>query len=169
MKAAENDNPKVEIGTHAPDFTLPTDRGEQWNLSENAGRVITLLFYPKNETLMCTRQMCSVRDHWAAYLETNTTVVGISPGTPEEHQDFVNKYNLPLPILADADREITRRYTGGGFLPVSLTRAVVVIDARGIVRSREVMLRAFRPSDAKILDSIRRAKFDFNLRQAIHG
>lgn len=118
---------------------------------------------------MCNRQLCSVRDHWAAYLETNTTVVGVSPGTPEEHRDFVNKYNLPLPILADAGRKITSLYTGGGFFPVSLTRAVVVTDARGIVRSRQVMLRAFRPSDAKILASIRSAKHDFKLRQAIYG
>lgn len=165
----EKNERAVEIGTNAPDFTLLTDKGERWNLSENAGRVITLLFYPKNETLMCTRQLCSVRDNWAAYLETNTTVVGISPGTPEEHQNFVNNYNLPLSLLADADRKITRRYTGGGLFPVWLTRAVVVIDARGIVRSREVMLRAFRPSDAKILASIRSAKSDFNFRQAIHG
>jgi len=151
---------KAEIGCAAPDFALLAGDGHSWRLSDQLGRVVVLLFYPQNETLTCTRQLCSVRDHWENYLETRATVVGISPGTPAEHRIFAESRRLPIPLLADPDRQITGQYAKHWALPIGLTRAVVVIDARGIVRSRDIMLRAFRPSDAKIITNIYAARGD---------
>lgn len=154
------DGVSVEIGKKAPDFTLLNHLGERWKLSEQRGKVITLLFYPQNETLVCTRQLCSVRDHWREYLETKAVVVGISPNTIRKHLDFARKYKLPLPLLADESGEITSVYSQHWIMPVNFTRAVIVIDANGIIRSRKVMLRAFRPADRSVIAAIHAARAD---------
>ena len=150
----------IRIGETAPDLSLTTDDGRQWRLSDQRGSVTVLLFYPQNETLVCTRQLCSVRDNWASYLETRATIVGISPGTPNEHREFSQSHHLPIPLLADPGREVTRLYAKHTVFPISWTRAVVVIDAKGIVRNRSVMLRAFRPADSRIITDIYAARGD---------
>ncbi len=150
----------VQIGCPAPDFSLKTEIETEWRLSDQLGGVTVLLFYPQNETMVCTKQLCSVRDNWETYLETKATIVGISPATPSEHQAFANSQRLPLQLLADPDRKITRVFGQHWLYPVSLTRAVVVIDAHGIVRNRNIMLRAFRPSDSQLVTDIYTARGD---------
>ncbi|HEX8353792.1 MAG TPA: redoxin domain-containing protein, partial [Pyrinomonadaceae bacterium] len=66
------------VGAPAPDFTLKDGEGNDWRLSDQRGRVVVLLFYPGDETPVCTKQMCSVRDNWEQYRETGAEVVGIS-------------------------------------------------------------------------------------------
>ena len=148
------------VGREAPDFVLKTDLETDWRLSNHFGNVIVLLFYPQNETMVCTRQLCSVRDHWETYLETKATIVGISPATPGEHKAFSNSRQLPLPLLADPDRAITRIYAKHWLFPIGATRAVVVIDAKGVIRNRDIMLRTFRPSDAQLITDIYAARGD---------
>lgn len=157
-KATNSDS--VKIGCEAPDFLLKTDSGGDWRLSEQNGTVTVLLFYPQNETLVCTKQLCSVRDNWNQYLETKATIVGISPGTPDEHRKFSEKLNLPITLLADPKREVTKIYGKHWLYPINFTRAVVVIDSHGVVRNRDIMLRAFRPSDAHLITDIYTARSD---------
>jgi thioredoxin-dependent peroxiredoxin len=150
----------VLSGDKAPDFTLGAENGEKWRLSDHSGNVVVLLFYPQDETLVCTRQMCSLRDHWSEYLETKAEIVGISPGNAARHVAFARNHNLPIKLLVDPDREITKIYGKHGLFPVSLTRAIVVIDAEGIVRTRRILLRAFRPKDRDVIGAIYRARGD---------
>ena len=151
---------RVQVGSEAPDFVLRTDKDEDWRLSDHFGGVTVLLFYPQNETMVCTKQLCSVRDKWEDYLATKATIVGVSPATPSEHQAFAGRRQLPLPLLADPDREITKVYGQHWLFPISFTRAVVVIDAKGIVRNIDIMLRAFRPSDTQLITDIYAARGD---------
>ena len=150
----------VRVGMPAPDFNLPTEKDVEWRLSEQRGKIVVLLFYPGNETLVCTKQLCSVRDYWEDYLKTKAVVVGISPGTSEEHLQFSSNHNLPLPLLADRNREVTKIYGQHRLFPINFTRAVIVIDAKGIVRAQKIMLRAFRPTDGEVLSAIRSARAD---------
>ena len=153
-----NDGPTV--GMRAPDFSLCSESAHQWRLSDHQGKVRVLLFYPQNETLVCTKQLCSVRDNWQDYLETKAEIVGISPSTSQENLEFSERRQLPIPLLADPGREVTSIYGKHWLFPIQITRAIVVIDAGGIVRSRRIMLRAFRPSDADIITSIYEARGD---------
>lgn len=148
------------VGVAAPDFTLKKENDENWSLSENLGRVTVLLFYPQDETLVCTKQLCSVRDNWEAYLDTKAEIVGISPGSVDDHKSFSTRYGLTLSLLVDENRKITNIYGKHWLYPISFTRAIVVIDAKGIIRSRQVMLRAFRPKDADVITSIYAARSD---------
>ena len=152
----ENSN----VGAMAPDFALPDDQNNEWRLSDHLGKVVVLLFYPQNETLVCTRQLCSVRDNWKDFLDTKAVIVGISPGTSEEHTAFSRKLGLPIPLLADADRAVTRIFGKHWIYPINFTRAVVVIDAEGMIRNRDVMLRAFRPSHTQLITDIYAARRD---------
>src|SRR5918911_3999735 len=89
-------------GARAPDFTLKDGEGRDWRLADQRGRVVVLLFYPGDETPVCTRQMCSVRDRWEDYRATGAEVVGVSTGSVESHRKFAEHHELPLRLLADA-------------------------------------------------------------------
>ncbi len=159
VNISEN-NAVVAVGSAAPDFTLATEQNKEWRLSDHIGNVVVLLFYPQNETLVCTKQLCSVRDNWGKYLETKAEIVGISPGTSDVHQTFSNSRQLPISLLADPGRNITTVFGKHWLFPINFTRAVVVVDAKGIVRNRDVMLRAFRPSDDNVITDIYAARGD---------
>lgn len=161
--SCKNDKIQLQTGAVAPDFALYNEKNELWRLSDYCGQVVALLFYPGDETLVCTRQMCAVRDYWTNYLATKAVIVGVSPGTSEAHQRFARKHHLPLPLLADANRSVTRIYASHTWMPIWWTRAVVIIDANGIVRSRTILLRAFREPDHKVIAAIYRARADFSL------
>ncbi len=151
---------RAEVGEPAPNFTLRDEDGREWRLSDQRGNVTVLLFYPQDETLVCTRQLCSVRDNWASYLATRATIVGISPGSSAQHRAFSLSHRLPISLLADPERSVTAMFSHHRFLPLSFLRAVVVIDASGIIRNRHVMLRAVRPADDKLITDIYAARGD---------
>lgn len=150
----------LSIGIEAPDFALIASDGTEWRLSDHRGRVRVLLFYPKNETLVCTKQLCSVRDNWQDYLATNAEILGISPSTPEENREFALSRQLPMTLLADPGRGITAVYAKHPVFPLFATRGIVVIDAEGHIRTSMVMLRAFRPRDTDVLRAIYKARGD---------
>ena len=145
-------------GQAAPDFTLKDGEGRDWRLSDQRGRVVVLLFYPGDETPVCTRQMCSVRDRWEDYRATGAEVVGVSTDTPESHRAFAEHHSLPLRLLSDPDRRVAELYGAKSWLPGRAARAVVVIDASGRVRHNKAQpLSLFRPKDDEVLAAIRAA------------
>jgi peroxiredoxin Q/BCP len=120
-----------------------------------------MLFYPGDETPVCTKQMCSLRDRWADYTATGAEVVGISTDTVESHRKFSENHELPLRLLSDADSEVTNLYGVRSWIPGRSARAVIVIDAEGVVRHRQVQpLSLFRPKDNQVLEAIKMAQTD---------
>jgi peroxiredoxin Q/BCP len=147
------------VGEPAPDFTLKDGEGREWKLSEQRGRVVVLLFYPGDETPVCTRQLCSVRDNWEQYRATGAEVVGVSTDTEESHRKFAENRQLPLRLLSDPKGEVSKLYGASSWLPGRAARAVVVIDASGVVRHLKVQpLSVFRPRDAEVIAAIRAAQ-----------
>src|SRR5213592_4849975 len=123
-------------GDPAPDFELQGTDGP-FKLSEHRGERVVLLFYPGDETPVCTRQFCSYRDHGDEMAELEATVVGISAQSVASHARFRDSHDLNVPLLADTDRRVARLY--GVVLPgVGTRRAVLVIDEEGVVRYRNV-------------------------------
>jgi len=155
---AENQSSPKE-GATAPNFTLRDGEGSEWSLSDHRGKVVVLLFYPGDETPVCTRQMCSVRDRWQDYAATGAEVVGISTNTVESHRDFAAHHDLPLRLLADVDRQVADLYDARSIVPGKVARSVFVIDAGGVIRYRDVRpLGLFRPRDDDIIRAIREAQ-----------
>ena len=118
-----------------------------------------LLFYPGDETPICTRQMCSVRDRWEDYLATGAEVVGLSTNSVDSHKNFAEHHDLPLCLLADVDRKVADLYGAQSLIPGKVARSVFVIDGKGIIRYRDVRpLGLFRPKDDDIIAAIRKAQ-----------
>src|SRR5262244_769253 len=101
---------KPSTGSTAPDFSLPDGNGNPWRLSEQRGKVVVLLFYPGDETPICTAQLCSVRDRWEDYVATGAELVGISKDSVESHRNFAEHHELPLRLLSDVNGEVSERY-----------------------------------------------------------
>jgi peroxiredoxin Q/BCP len=149
----------VHVGNPAPDFALKDGNGREWRLSDQRGKTVVLLFYPGDETPVCTRQMCSVRDNWEDYKATGAEVIGISTDTVEKHRQFAENRNLPLRLLSDPSGEVSKLYGASSWLPGRAARAVVVVDADGVVRHHKVQsLSIFRPRDAEVIEAINAAR-----------
>jgi len=147
------------INTPAPDFTLRDGNGDKWRLSDHRGKVVVLLFYPGDETPVCTRQMCSLRDRWEDYLATGAGVVGISSDSVESHKNFAAHHSLPLRLLSDSDGAVSRLYGARSLIPGRVARAVFVIDAKGILRYSDVRpIGLFKPKDDDNIAAIRAAQ-----------
>ena len=154
-----NEEEAAAVGTVAPDFILNDANGAEWQMSAHHGQVVVLLFYPGDETPVCTKQLCSVRDNWQDYAATGAEVVGISTDTVESHRKFAEHHGLPLRLLADTEGTVHKAYNASSWFAGRAARAVVVVDAYGIIRYRKVeSLSLFRPSDTEVIEAIRAAQ-----------
>lgn len=148
----------MKIGENAPDFTLRDADGAEWNLAEHRGETIVLLFYPGDNTPVCTKQMCSVRDNWADYRRTGAAVVGISTDSVRSHKAFAAEHKFPFPLLSDETGETIEKYRMKSWLPGRAARGVVVIDKnRRIAYYKVQPISLFRPKDEEVLEAIRKA------------
>jgi len=144
-----------EVGCIAPDFELEDSTATTWKLADQRGKVVALVFYPRDETPVCTKQMCSMRDRWSDYQATGAEVVGVSVGSVESHKRFVEHYGLPQRLLADERGEVARLYDVKSILGGS-QRAIIVIDGQGTIRYRKSILPIFRPTDDEVIIAINR-------------
>jgi thioredoxin-dependent peroxiredoxin len=125
-----------QVGDIAPDFEIPGTEGP-FRLSKHRGSAVVLLFYPGDETPVCTKQFCSYRDRADDMAELDAVVVGISHQDVDSHDAFIARHGLTVPLLADVDKAVAKRY--GVTAPlVGTRRATFVIDDQGIVRHRHV-------------------------------
>jgi peroxiredoxin Q/BCP len=123
-----------QVGEHAPDFELEGTDGP-FKLSEHRGERVVLLFYPGDNTLVCTKQFCSYRDRAEDFSALGATVVGISSQDLGSHEAFAAKHALNVPLLADVDKDVSRAYDAYSSR-LGVKRAVIVIDEEGVVRHR---------------------------------
>ncbi len=142
------------VGQLAPEIDLLDGDGKRWKLSDARGKTVVLFFYPGDETPVCTKQLCSVRDNWARYQETGAEVIGINVDSVEKHRNFAANHHLPLRLLSDADSKVVRAYEMKG--PMWIKRGVVVIDTDGFIRYRKVIFPAFRPGDDEVLAAVKK-------------
>lgn len=123
-----------QVGDPAPDFELE-GTGGPFRLSDHRGERVVLLFYPGDDTAVCTKQFCSYRDAGEDFDALEATVVGISSQSVDSHASFTSKHGLNVPLLADDGGEVAKQY--GAHAPVVGTRrAVVIVDEEGVVRYR---------------------------------
>jgi thioredoxin-dependent peroxiredoxin len=122
-----------QVGEEAPDFELE-GTGGRFKLSDHRGERVVLLFYPGDNTPVCTKQFCSYRDRGGDFAALDATVVGISSQDLASHEAFVAKNSLNVPLLADVEKDVARKYSAVNALGVK--RAVIVIDEQGVVRHR---------------------------------
>jgi peroxiredoxin Q/BCP len=136
------------VGDAAPDFTLPGTGGRQYRLSEYRGRPVVLVFYPGDDTPVCTKQLNHYNDDLAAFDGVGAQVLAISAQTVDSHEAFRAKHGFAFPLLADADKEVAGLY--GTLGPLGFPRrSVFVVDGDGVVRyaHRAIAGLTYRSSD----------------------
>jgi thioredoxin-dependent peroxiredoxin len=147
-----------DVGDHAVDFTLPSTQGTLF-LSEMLRKgAVLLVFYPKDNTLVCTRQLCNYRDNLSVFDEFDVSIAAINDDPIETHRAFAAKYDFPFPLASDVDRRVCHAY--GVLLDLfKLRRSLVLIGEDGRVWWRHSELRLFHRSAGElreIIEALRR-------------
>ena len=141
-----------QVGDLAPDFTLPSTQGTV-RLSERlARRPVLLVFYPGDNTPVCTKQLCNYRDHMSVFSDLGVEVLGINPQSESSHTAFSKKHSLPFPLLSDEGGAVCRQYGALNFLGQA-KRALVLIGQDGRVKWRRTDFPLFHQT----ADDVRRA------------
>lgn len=125
----------VKVGDSAPDFTLSSQSGSSVSLKDFRGKKsVVLYFYPKDDTPGCTAEACAFRDSYEVFSDAGAEVIGISEDSPQSHQQFATKYNLPFTLLSDAGNKVRQLYGVPATLWVLPGRVTYVIDQQGVVK-----------------------------------
>lgn len=141
----------IPIGECAPDFSAMTDRGETIRLSELQGKKrVVLVFYPGDNTPLCTAQLCALRDDWTQFEAEDTVVYGINAGSRERHRKFAEKNGFPFPLLVDEGGKIAAAFGCRGLFGM-LRRTVYALDKQG----RVVFAQRGNPAPPVILETLR--------------
>jgi thioredoxin-dependent peroxiredoxin len=126
---------RVEVGTVAPHFTLPSQSGEMVSLEDFLGRKpVVLYFYPKDDTPGCKREACAFRDDYEQFGGLDAEVVGISSDSVESHRSFAENHDLPFTLLSDEGGKVRQLYGVPNTLGLLPGRVTYVIDRDGMVR-----------------------------------
>ena len=143
---------KLDVGDPAPDFELPGTGEKTYRLADYRGRKLILAFYPGDATTVCTKQFCSYRDEGDRLDQLGAEVLGISPQSLESHEHWVKEQELNVPLLADVDLAVSKRYGVTGWLgPLArftelketpggryVMRSIFIVDEAGVIRHRHV-------------------------------
>jgi peroxiredoxin Q/BCP len=141
-------------GTQAPDFVLESDAGEAVSLQDFKGtQYVVLVFYPGNNTPVCTRQLCELRDSYDVLQSNDMAVLGINNDTRQAHRSFREEQNYQFPLLIDEENAVATAYGAVGRFG-GTKRSVYVIDTEGEV----IFSERGRPSVSDIVSSVREAQ-----------
>lgn len=125
----------VKVGEKAPDFTLPSQMGDNVTLSEYQGeKKVVLYFYPKDETRGCTREACEFRDMYDVFTGLGAEVLGVSSDTLESHKSFATHHGLPFLLLSDVEGKVRKLYGVPSTMGIIPGRVTFIIDKKGVVR-----------------------------------
>ena len=121
----------LAVGTPAPDFTLPDQDGNQVSLASLRGKNVVLVFYPADETSVCTQQLCEFRDRWPDVQAKNAVVFGVNSQGAASHSKFRNHRQFPFPLLIDKGQKMGEAYHTRGLI---VKRTVYLIGSDGVIR-----------------------------------
>ena len=136
----------LSVGDKAPDFTLPGTGGRDHSLSEHLGQPVVLVFYPGDDTPVCTKQLVSYNNELSRFEGVGATVLAISAQDLDSHAEFSGKHGFGFPLLADTDKVVATAYGTVGPLGFP-RRSVFVVDGQGVIRyaHRAIAGLTFRP------------------------
>lgn len=129
----------LEVGTKAPEFTLPDKDGNPVSLTDFAGKKIVLYFYPKDNTPGCTRQACAFAGAYEEFKKINVVVIGVSKDSAASHQKFAEKHGLPFILLSDPELTAIQAYGVWqekklyGKVSMGVVRSTFVINENGMI------------------------------------
>jgi thioredoxin-dependent peroxiredoxin len=125
----------VSVGSKAPNFALSSQSGEMVSLKDFLGKKpVVLFFYPKDDTLGCTKEVCAFRDSFEEFRKLDTEVIGICSDSVESHISFAEKHSLPFSLLSDEGGKVRKLYGVPNTFGIFPGRVTYIIDEEGVVR-----------------------------------
>ena len=127
----------LKEGDQAPDFSGPNQNGEIISLSDFKGQKLVIFFYPKDNTPTCTEEACNLRDNYGLLKKNGYAVVGVSADSQRKHQNFIKKFDLPFPLIADTEQTMLNAYGVWGEKQMfgkkymGIFRTTFVVDEKG--------------------------------------
>ena len=129
----------LKIGDIAPAINSVNQNNEIITLEQFKGKKIVLYFYPKDMTPGCTAQSCNLRDNYQSLLDAGYIVLGCSADSPQKHIKFIEKYDLPFPLISDEDKKVVgdygvwglKKFMGKEYMGIS--RTTFIIDENGVI------------------------------------
>lgn len=148
----------VGVGDVAPEFTLPGTGGRTYTLSQFKGQTVVVVFYPGDDTPVCTKQLNSYNNELSAFENVGAQVLAISAQDMESHEQFAAKHGFKFPLLADTDKTVANLYGTVGPLGFP-RRSVFVVDGQGIIRyaHRAIAGLTFRSVD-ELVEAVQAAR-----------
>lgn len=131
----------LEVGTKAPEFTLPDQDSNPVSLSDFLGKKVVLYFYPRDNTPGCTRQACAFAGAFVQFKALNTVVIGVSKDSVASHRKFADKYTLPFLLLSDPELTVLQAYGVWqekkmyGKVSMGVVRSTYLIDEEGVIQA----------------------------------
>ncbi|MDO4797175.1 MAG: peroxiredoxin [Coriobacteriales bacterium] len=129
----------LEVGSVAPDFSLPDQNGEVRSLSDYRGQKVVLYFYPRDNTAGCTKQACAFGELYPQFVEKGAVVIGVSKDSVASHKRFEQKHGLPFILLSDTNKEVLQAYDVWkekklyGKVSMGVVRSTYLIDEDGVI------------------------------------
>jgi len=130
----------LKEGDKAPDFIGNDQNGNTISLSEFTGKTLILYFYPQDNTPTCTKEACNFRDNYQSLVDKGLAVIGVSFDTEKSHKKFIDKFQLPFPLIADPDKKIIEAYGVWGEkklygkVYMGTLRTTFIIDQHGMIK-----------------------------------
>ncbi len=140
----------MEIGQKLPEILGVDQDGKEWKMSELSGKKVVLYIYPRDSTPGCTSEACSMRDNYQRFLSQGYVVIGVSTQDAKSHKKFIEKYELPFPLICDVDKRLVMELgvygekTMCGKTSMGVFRTTFVADEQGVVQ------RIFTPKQIKV-------------------
>lgn len=147
----------VDVGDLAPDFTLPGTSNKSYSLSQFRGQTVVLVFYPGDDTLVCTKQLCAYNNELSQFSNVNAQILAISAQDVASHEAFSAKQGYKFPLLSDTDKTVASIYSVVGLLGLP-KRSVFVVDANGVIKyaHRSVLGVTYRPV-SELIEAVAKA------------
>lgn len=140
----------IETGQKLPEILGKDQDGNTIKTSDFKGKKLVLYFYPKDSTPGCTSEACNLRDNYERFLSLGYAVVGVSIQDAESHKKFIEKYELPFPLIADTDRVLVEQLGVYGEKQMAGRKYMGVFRTTFIADENGVVERIFVPKDIKV-------------------
>ena len=142
----------MQVGDKAPEVLGINEKGEEIRLSDYKGKKIVLYFYPKDMTSGCTAQACNLRDNYSELRKTGYEVIGVSVDNEKSHQKFIEKNNLPFPLIAETDKKLVEQFGVWGEKSMYGRKYMGTFRTTFIINEEGVIERIITPKEVKTKD-----------------
>lgn len=140
----------MEIGDKVPDFLGTDENGNELRMQDFAGKKLVLYFYPKDSTPGCTQEACNLRDNYEIMLAKGYAVVGVSVQDAKSHKRFIEKNNLPFPLIADTEMVLNNAFGVWGEKSMCGRKYMGTFRTTFIINEEGIVEQIFKPKEIKV-------------------